>query len=758
MKHWLNKSFAIILSLSLLIIGTAFPVEASAVSSKTYIAGKVYEFDKDNDYKFSEATEFKSSDSTTTYGQFSILGSTAMPVAAGKKSGVEAYSIKEGTISISYTYSNKLLRASNDEWHLVEDKEKNVDIYKLNNNIQKGALILQRSIDHLNWNDISIQTNAFENTPVQNGSMYDSLDVELINGCYYRLIVVYELTRKVDTSKYLWVISHDEYETKRIAEVYELYAKMDNEHVEELRPNTKRYRLGETTRVKDFASYSGSEAIKGDDIHYNWVLGDFFVSGFTSTSEKNGVPVFLKNVGDVVTLWFNLKQDINAINNDKNVSVTADNDGFDQYFQTPRTDFGRGMLIIRYTDYENVRHESVMYKDYLEANTSLGTNTRVQLFEEGDYEVALDYEITKDQLVDKVGHYRIFFKFSVRNANCMVYPFDVVTGAELTNSSVTPNGFALDLAKSRYLKIYIEKEVWTEGADGLTKDTRFNSTAKDGDKYTSEGIYTITVENQYTGLKTKKVIYVGTNRILLAFMTSNYSIPEIQNLVAKGAVIYEDGSIEMPPETYTVKHIFVSATAGIALPEEVKNTLPDDKAGLANGSEVVPGAIEKTEIETVDGTWFFQGWDSERKVIDGSDQRFIGAWAFAKKPEPTSTPEPEKTPEPEATVTPTPTNEPEVAAPTVSPTEPAATDEPKTTKQPVSTSEPEATASPEKTNEKPTEFPLEPRETPMESQDVAKGGGQANQTITFIIIGLIVVVGLAIFVVNRKNKDKEERQ
>ena len=70
------------------------------------------------------------------------------------------------------------------------------------------------------------------------------------------------------------------------------------------------------------------------------------------------------------------------------------------------------MLIIRYTDYENVQHEPVMYKDYLAANASLGANTRVQLFEEGDYEVALDYEVTKDQLVDKIGHYRIFFRFA----------------------------------------------------------------------------------------------------------------------------------------------------------------------------------------------------------------------------------------------------------------------------------------------------------------------------------------------------------
>ena len=85
-----------------------------------------------------------------------------------------------------------------------------------------------------------------------------------------------------------------------------------------------------------------------------------------------------------------------------------------------------------------------------------------------------------------------------------------------------------------------------EGADGLTEDTRFNTTAKDGDRYTDEGIYTITAKNQYTGIETTKKIYVGTNRILAAYANSNYSIPEIQRMVEQGATIYEDGSISMP--------------------------------------------------------------------------------------------------------------------------------------------------------------------------------------------------------------------
>lgn len=97
-------------------------------------------------------------------------------------------------------------------------------------------------------------------------------------------------------------------------------------------------------------------------------------------------------------------------------------------------------------------------------------DTKVQLFEEGDYEVALDYEVTKDELIDKTGHYRIFFKFSVRNGNCMAYPIDVKTGSELTNSSMTENGFRLDLAKSRYLKINLKKEILKDSADGLIEE------------------------------------------------------------------------------------------------------------------------------------------------------------------------------------------------------------------------------------------------------------------------------------------------
>ena len=210
--------------------------------------------------------------------------------------------------------------------------------------------------------------------------------------------------------------------------------------------------------------------------------------------------------------------------------------------------------------------------------------TKVQLFEEGDYEVALDYEVTDDQLLDTIGHYRIFFRFSVRNGNCMVYPFDVVTGSELTNSSMTENGFRLDLAKSRYLKVNIKREVLMDSADGLVEDTRFNGPARDGAEYTDEGIYTITVHNDYTDQTTTKKIYVGTNKVLRAYMTTGLSIPEINELIAEGATIQEDGTIQLaeaaPIPTALPEPSAAPAETAEAEPEATPTPAPEPETGV----------------------------------------------------------------------------------------------------------------------------------------------------------------------------------
>jgi hypothetical protein len=319
--------------------------------------------------------------------------------------------------------------------------------------------------------------------------------------------------------------------------------------------NTLRYNVGQLVNTGKDNGYSGSSEINAKDPHYNWELGNFFVSGYTrQTDASDGTPIFLKNVGDHVSLWFNLEQDIDMLHGNEALSIAEDVDGYDQYFQTKKTNFGRGTLIIRSTNSENVTDEPKIYTNYLEANTSIGADTKVQLFEEGDYEVALDYKIKNDKtkifgrsVLPVYTDYRISFKFSIRNGNCMVYPFDIKTGSELTNTSITPNGFYLDLARSKYLDVNVKKEVMNEGADGLTEDVRFNKPAKDGDKYTDEGIYTISVSNRYTEQTTTKKIYVGSNKAMMAYITTGLPFRDINTQIANGATISDDGTI-IPPE------------------------------------------------------------------------------------------------------------------------------------------------------------------------------------------------------------------
>jgi LPXTG-motif cell wall-anchored protein len=242
------------------------------------------------------------------------------------------------------------------------------------------------------------------------------------------------------------------------------------------------------------------------------------------------------------------------LNGNDKLSICEDTNGYDEYFGIPKTNFGKGTLIIRHTDHQNHVHEPVVYTDYLSAQTSDGAAIEVRLFEEGDYEVALDYEIIKHNWdifgwdpIPEYFNYRIFFRFSVRNGNCMVYPFDVTTGAELTDSSLTENGFYLDLAKSKYLDINIKRSVRTEGAEGVTEDTRFNKPAKDGEDFTDEGIYTITVHNKYTDQTTTKVIYVGTDNVLKAHVVTGLPINDIEYRLSMGATVMSDGTIVDPP-------------------------------------------------------------------------------------------------------------------------------------------------------------------------------------------------------------------
>lgn len=230
--------------------------------------------------------------------------------------------------------------------------------------------------------------------------------------------------------------------------------------------------------------------------------------------------------------------------------ITADNAGYDQYFETDTQDFGKGALIIKKINADETEEDVNIYTNFLEANAKPGTDTVVQLFEEGDYEVALDYEVTKDtwkvfdkKIADKIHHYRIYFKFSVRNSNCMVYPLDVKTNQKIINGSYSKDGFYLDLAKSKYLQINVKKSTLKDGTYDLVEDTEYNQLANEGSTFTEEGLYEITVTNKYTNISDVKRIYVGDNDLLKAYAVTGLSISELKKKIESGMKINEDGTL-----------------------------------------------------------------------------------------------------------------------------------------------------------------------------------------------------------------------
>lgn len=319
------------------------------------------------------------------------------------------------------------------------------------------------------------------------------------------------------------------------------------------------YYLGSTVNAGADTGYSKDDALTEKDPHYGWSLGRFYATGFTTVQREDGQVTFLKTTGDDIKLKFRLDQDIDRLNGNEALTINDDTNGYDLRFGTTKSDtgFGRGALIIRQIDYTNNESAPQVFANYL-AGVELGAETDVSSFAEGDYEVALDYEIKNDarktpsigplqsfSILPEYTNYTIRFKFSVRNGDAMVFLLDSSTGSELTNSAITENGFTVDFAKSHYLNIYVKRSVLSDSGSELV-DVRSNEPASDGKAYTDPGIYTITATNPSTNQTTEKIVYVGNNPLLKAYAITGYTLEQIQDMLGQGATVADDGTITWP--------------------------------------------------------------------------------------------------------------------------------------------------------------------------------------------------------------------
>ncbi len=543
-----------------------------AAEATTPVEGVVYSIDgKDGDFSVSDQKSENTSDDNT-YGNFSLSGDL---IENGQENGVVSYDARknpeedssedEAEVAFLYQYDDKLLNTDDEnDWKLVPDDSQKVGNIKLDEKVKSGAIIVQSSFDKEHWMVNTVKTNVFEDTPIsKENALYTTVPTQLVNGCYYKVTVAYQ-TRKKSGEKKIGPFSKESYDYLEHVEVYEFYIIDKSENAKAAKQtDTPKYNLSsDPVNAGVDTEYSKFSAITSNDIKIGCEIGKFYINGFSGNphyyegdERKRENPIFLKNVGDKVTLWFDLQQkDIDALNQNSNYKILADEKGADKYFHVAPQNFKRGALIIRFTDYQNNSRTNV-YTDYLASAATTTADTKVQLFEEGDYEVALDYEIQDNSPLawkipkpPKRKAYRIFFKFSIRNSNCMVYPIDLKTGSEL-RVPYTENGFKLNLARSRYLDLSIRKKILTSA--GL--DLRESQISNDQEEFSDEGLYIFTVTNNVTNDEVTKVIYVGNNNLLKAYArygkdndNGEYSINDLIKMQEDGYTFLDDGSIKAP--------------------------------------------------------------------------------------------------------------------------------------------------------------------------------------------------------------------
>ena len=491
---------------SSLLTGTS---QVYAKTEETEVQGGIYT--QGGKEKYTGGAYTASGESKIAHGELTITANIADTDQTGW--GMR-YGTSSSSVKFSYTYKH------NKDVH--KDGCKKIGDLKLGAKAGKGALVLETSKDGTNWQTKYVKTNLLKTTPIALTNFYTASDVELASGYYYRVTVAYTYEQS-DV-------------TRSVREQYQFY--LYNSAITTADDNNAaKQTLGTKIRTEK-NGYKGEKEIEDDDCHYGWDLGKFFISGYTTSMvDATGTPIFLKNQSDKLSLWFNLAQEIDKLNQKKSLSIVED-EGYDQYFETKKMDLGKGALIIRYTDYENVKHESKVYTNFLEENAILGKNQRIQFLGEGDYEVALDYEVENDKrnifglsVFPEYSYYRIYFKFSVRNADSNVRLYDVDDKTKLKTNDFTENGFKLNQKLSRYLDVEVKHEVYDAENNSFTEDKTLKKNAKDGGKYTDEGFYLITAKNRYTDSQTNRIVYVGKNKFLQKCAQSGMMPDEIVQYV-----------------------------------------------------------------------------------------------------------------------------------------------------------------------------------------------------------------------------------
>ncbi len=152
------------------------------------VEGKAYQL-KDDKYEFPETGEKSDFKESEIHGNFAIKGEIS---DIGKKKTVPSYGVDGGHLSFSYYYDGTMFPKNTKDEHIVSDKSEQVDGIELDHKVGEGTLLLQTSKDGKIWYTAWEKGNVFSKKEKNLNDFYQTTDIQMISGCYYRLAVVYK--------------------------------------------------------------------------------------------------------------------------------------------------------------------------------------------------------------------------------------------------------------------------------------------------------------------------------------------------------------------------------------------------------------------------------------------------------------------------------------------------------------------------------------------------------------------------------------
>ena len=203
-----------------------FSQVAQSADSTYSVSGKKYEGDENSNH------ETTTSVSSFSYGKDSV-GMMAVKGDIHKTTtfnGKTAYGVND-TIAFRYVYNGEYQDSKGNQWYLENDKCKTVAGIDTKQ-IQKGAIIIQKSADGTTWENACDPYYDFFDKNKKKGSadldLYTTTEDEIRAGTYYRVYVAYEMWLLTKDAFWDW---DKEYNKRRCTEVYEFYVCSDKNYV-----------------------------------------------------------------------------------------------------------------------------------------------------------------------------------------------------------------------------------------------------------------------------------------------------------------------------------------------------------------------------------------------------------------------------------------------------------------------------------------------------------------------------------------------